>query len=398
MSLSSLSCNNGRLSGWAGALLAISVAVAAGCGGGGDGGGKGNLISGTLGGGSDAAAADDAAMVIHRDAAGLPEAAANVDASQPATTTQYDSTVGNPCMSDVDCQPDGGPGLNLCSLTAFQTGPLFSTPVCILPTCDPGDGTTPQFCDGPADDPSTAKGFCLPVGNGAGICLPLCAFLSDGSAPQGCQGNDTCNFIAAAQTSSGTVGIGYCSSGCAVDSDCPSGSSCDTVSGFCLTQVTPPTKNVGDPCTSADNMANPPACNCLIGADGTGYCTKYCAVDSKTATCPAGFTCDALLSTMLVDPTTDASVAGFSTPNTGLAGSCLLPCGSPAAGDASVAGAEGGAGDSDAAAGDDAGNEGGSDDAGGNAGGGDAAAGATACPGTSTCSVGETAGPHCLPQ
>ena len=281
----------------------------------------------------------------------MREASVQVEAS----TMMYDNTVGLPCHADSDSQPAGGPGVAVCSTSAFN-GAVFPTPVCVILTCNPGTDGFAHFCDGP-DQPGS-PGFCLPVGtNGGGVCLPACAALADGSSPQGCTGKDYC-VVAAFATNTMTnqsVGLGYCFGGCTADADCPSGNHCQTNVGICSLTVTPPTKTVGTACTSADNgsATTPATCNCLVNSNtNSGYCSQFCVVGSATAACPTGYLCDSFLPTQLTDQT-GATAPGFTVQNPGLLGTCAATCTTP---DAS-----------------------------------------TGCPAGSTCTSFETAGTDCLP-
>jgi hypothetical protein len=257
--------------------------------------------------------------------------------------------VGLPCQSDSDCRPPGGPGVNICS--SSLSDPIFPTPVCVLLTCDP---YASLFCDAPPNQSSNTPGVCLQTGTNPdggdppGVCLPLCGIDGTGSAPEGCVGNDTCVNMGLAEfsTSRNAVwGPGYCWGGCTTDSECPTGSSCQTNEGICVRTVTPPTKALGAPCTSADNgsATTPAACNCVVDpwtSTMAGTCTQFCIVDSPAAACPAGYLCDSF-------ETTDV----FPIQSVGIAGSCLHAC------------------DGDAGT----------------------------CPANLTCVTSDTAGPDCLP-
>jgi hypothetical protein len=300
----------------------------------------------------------DGPVVIHRGDGGVADSAAGGDTGTGTGTT--DGTVGNACQSDADCQPAGGPGVNTCSISTFNDA-IYPTPVCVSRGCDPGSDGFAHFCDGTSDDPS-APGFCLPIGQGQGVCLPRCLARNDGSAPVGCRGKDNCVVAAFATdlTTNQPVAIGYCFGGCTANSDCPAGNSCQTDIGICVRTVTAPTKQVGQACTSADNgsTTTPATCNCLVNPNtGNGYCTQFCAVNSTTATCPTGYICDSFEPKTLTD-STGVTVAGFTTQNSALAGSCVVACSLP-----------------------DAGGDGGS----------------STCPAGSTCTTSETAGNDCLP-
>jgi hypothetical protein len=216
---------------------------------------------------------------------------------------------------------------------------------------------------------------------------------SNGSKPSGCQGKDGCNVIGwgLLQSSGAPEAFGYCFGGCSADTDCPSGSKCQTNDGTCVTTLVTPTKALGDPCRRAP-AANPDpigACSCMAHpSTGLGYCTQFCLAGANSpAQCPAGYVCDTQLPAQIT-ASNDASVPGFATQNVGLVGSCLKTC-TPGTGDA------GGSTVADSAAGDAAG-EGGeagvapTSDAASPAGGG-------ACPSSATCSTIDTAGPDCIP-
>lgn len=312
------------------------------------------------------AGADAQTVTIHRGDDGSTTIV-NPGMTPDASTPTFDGTVGAACQSDTDCQPTGGTGANTCSVSTFNDA-IFPTPICVSRSCDPGTDGNAHFCDGP-DDP-TSPGFCLPVGQGQGVCLPRCFALNDGSAPVGCRGKDNCVVAAfvsqtipdagADAAAASPIAIGYCFGGCTVDADCPSGNSCQADIGICVRTVTPPTKQLGQACTSADNgsATMPAACNCLVNPNtGTGYCTHFCAVNSPTASCPSGYVCDSFEPTTLTSNATGATVPGFPTQNTALAGSCVAVCSLP-----------------------DAGGDGGA-----------------ACPAGATCTVGEAAGTDCLP-
>jgi hypothetical protein len=308
--------------------------------------------SSSVSGGPHDAGSDSATIHPTREAGTGGDAAT---AGGDAATSMYDNTVGNTCKADSDCQPAGGPGLAVCS-SSLGSGGLFPTPVCVIPTCNPGTDGFAHFCDGP-DQPGS-PGFCLAVGTaGQGFCLPSCVAFSDGTSPQGCSGKNYCVVAAFATdtTTNQPVGLGYCFGGCTADADCPTGNHCQTNEGICLPTVTAPTKAIGQACTSADNSTAtaPAACDCLLNSNtNNGYCSQSCVVGSTTNPCPAGYLCDSFLPTQLVD-STGATFPGFTTQNPSLLGTCAAICTTP---DAS-----------------------------------------TGCPATSTCTNFETAGDDCLP-
>jgi len=268
-----------------------------------------------------------------------------------------DGTTGQPCSTDMDCQPSGGAGVNKCTdnggTAAFQAGPLYPTPVCFLPTCEPMTDGHIHFCDG--SDAPASPGICVPTTSppqsGMGICLPKCSFGNDGTVPTGCQGKDMCNAVGfGLDMSNNLVGYGYCLGGCFADGDCPSGSHCQD--GICLTTPYTFTKNVGDACTQSD--ATNHACDCIYDStSAAGYCSHFCVTGDATHPCQAGYVCDAQEPTTLTGAN-DAAIAGFSEQNSGMAGSCWKGCG----GDAGEAGA---------------------------------------CPSNSSCATRTVAGPDCVP-
>lgn len=215
-------------------------------------------------------------------------------------------TTGEACMSDDECDVTGS-GTSLCSATAFTNGPLDPTPACFSIDCTPGTRTFPKLCDG-------NRGLCLSAGS-TGLCLGLCTFdLASGSPPTGCIGKDACNAYGMSPDGD-AHGVGYCIGGCR-GGDCPSGSSCQVESGFCVKSPSVYSKKLGDACTSADAM--PPAkCNCFTdAATKTGYCTTFC--QAGITACPGGFVCDPLL------PVKSTAVPY------GIAGACLRQCSSDA--------------------------------------------------------------------
>ncbi|MDP9036705.1 MAG: hypothetical protein M3O50_18040 [Myxococcota bacterium] len=366
-----------------GAFVTATAVIANGC--------SSSSSSGTA---PDAASDSPGIVPIHRGDAAPP---GTVDDSGAGL---FDGTVGLPCQTNADCRPAGGPQINVCSLGTFTGGPLFPTPVCILPSCDPGTDGFYHYCDGP--DSPTSPGVCLRSGT-AGICFPKCTLLADGTAPAGCRGRDACNFIASGFTRTNQlVGLGFCYGGCTSDTDCPSASGeagagkCQTDQGVCVTAVQQPIKAPGDACGAADSQSG--ACNCYYSTTASaGYCAPVCIVGSTTSACPAGFVCDSRQPAALPG---DAG-AGFSKQNVGLAGLCVAACGSsPAVVDSgaapeAAAASEGGASDAEAGA-----SEGGVDAGGGTVEGGPVSGWhpGLGCPGGAVCSMADIAGTVCLLQ
>ena len=213
-------------------------------------------------------------------------------------TLRYDARAATPILPEV---PDGG-------FVGFTWSPetYYPTPVCILDSCSPVSDTKLHFCDGP--DAPSSPGICMQGFSGS-VCLPKCSYDKQGGTPTGCAGKDTCF----AYPSSAQNGVGYCWAGCTSDNDCQSGHHCQVDQGICVIGVTPPTKNIGDACTSKDNDTL--ACYCLYGNNNTGYCSSFCIV-GQTGTCPSGFTCDPF----------EYRAYGYTTPNTGMAGYCTKSC------------------------------------------------------------------------
>jgi hypothetical protein len=236
----------------------------------------------------------------------------DVVGTDASPTQPYDGVVGKTCTTDKDCATANGPNLARCSNTVFNGEDFFPTAVCVLPSCKPVTGTSAvHFCDGP-DDPSS-PGICVTSGTSGSVCLPKCTYDKQGGAPKGCVGKDACNSYPVTVA----AGVGYCFGGCTQDGDCQDGQKCQTDRGWCLPGFTPPTKNVGDACTSSDSDAL--VCNCLYGTAKTGYCSQFCTVGG--AACPSGFVCDSL----------EIRATGFTTPNPGMAGYCTASCAGDAA-------------------------------------------------------------------
>jgi len=253
------------------------------------------------------------------------------DDSGDSSGGSFDGTTGKACTTDADCHTATGPGINKCSNDVlFTGGALFPTPICFMPAaCDPGIDNNIHFCDGP-DDPSS-PGVCLPQTNppqtGKGICLAQCNFKPDGSAATGCQGKDECNIYGIGSDTAGNpLGIGYCYNGCDTDADCTSagaGQHCQADQGICLTTVVTTDLPIGTGCNATSTAM--PACAFCFSNTSTnlGFCSSYCKIGGTE--CPSGWYCDAQLDSTLLT-TTDASVAGWTSANPGLAGSCIPTC------------------------------------------------------------------------
>ncbi len=324
-----------------------------------------------------------------------------------------DGTTGKACAQDSDCQPDGGPGVNMCSsdfgftITTVDVA-LWATPVCIIPppqtagqgNCDPVPGNVddglPHFCDGADDLNNPGPGLCVPfdVQNpqpNQGVCYPLCTFALDGSKPTGCIGTDTCfpvTFLRSSTTSMVT-GFGFCAGGCQQDADCTglgAGFVCQTDIGYCTMKKLTRAKAIGAACTAATTpgSADDAACNCDADPmSGEGVCSTSCVVGGLP--CPNNWVCDAGYPNPLVFSSSTGAMVSVpvTAQNAGVPGVCRAPC---TLADAGVV-------DSGAVLTVDAG-----DDA------GDAAppvatdAGAGgACPVNTTCSSMDLAGPNCVP-
>ncbi|MGH7439307.1 MAG: hypothetical protein ACRENE_26775 [Polyangiaceae bacterium] len=364
-----------------------------------------------------------------------------------------DSTTGLPCTKDSDCAAMGGPGINVCSSSLVEVignvvvSPLPS-PICLLPpgnstngaNCDPAPTSGPNadpmgmqfhFCDGP-DDPSS-PGICVPMTTptttGLGVCELACTFMFDGSAAQGCPGQDTCQIIPTAVLSDNTGaavgGVGYCRGSCEKDADCADLNTaraaagpdagppwvCQVDLGFCTqNRVTTRSKALGTACVSAgrsnDNASG--ACNCgIYTSSNKAYCTSACIVGG-TVPCPNGWLCDDLQSATLPDGTTLTKETQL-TPGVCVPG-CTLPAegGVPEAaapeasvpeasapGDASADALGEASGDAEveASAPPEAGSSSGDASSAPDSGQGSS----SGCPATSTCQVQTPLGPECLP-
>jgi hypothetical protein len=278
---------------------------------------------------------------------------------------------GNVCSSTVTLKFDGG------SLQVLPT-PVCIEPQSVLGNCDPAplatdpNGIRLHFCDGP-DDPSS-PGICVPFNpanpqTGLGTCYPKCQFETDGAPATGCQGVDTCTFLGyrfappdggtggcdVADPSCIALGVGYCQGTCQSNADCgedagDAAAGCQVDLGFCTTKIVDRTKQVGDPCTTADSQSG--ACNCFAGATGNGFCSSRCVVGGTP--CPLGWVCDP-------GEPEFASISGLPgfdgggvTPTQGMAGMCAPACSAGMDGgigpDASAHPDGGGSGISDGAA------------------------------------------------
>jgi hypothetical protein len=250
----------------------------------------------------------------------------------------------------------------LCSSTVFGIGPINPTPVCIATGCTIPDPSSVTFCDGTAGTGSATPGsaplgVCFATSGGTDICLPLCTFDDTGAAPVGCRGKDACNadsFVSGVDDAGAAtaLGIGFCFGGCTQDSDCPSGSACQTENAVCVKTKVTYGLPIGAACTTSQTDTAG-GCNCETNATtNTGYCTVACTQGGPA--CPTGFVCDGFLPKSLeVD---GGTAPGFTTEPAGLAGACLATCATP-----------------------------------------DASADAGGCPQNSTCNGGELAGVDCLP-
>jgi hypothetical protein len=317
------------------ALAALVAFALCACG---SGGAVNGAVNGALPGdaGPDARGDDGGSSV---DSSGVDAG----DASGTMLAPSFDGTVGNPCTTDAECVPDGGPAINRCSNSlSYQVGPnattnLYPTPVCLVPpgpdgaNCDPAPSTDPtggtlHYCDGP-DDPSS-PGLCVPLtaptASGRGQCLPKCTLALDGSAPHGCVGSDAClQFTPEVAPGAATFGLGYCRGNCNSDSDCSAlGSSfvCDAIAGVCTTQLQPAIKQLGDTCTLADTKSG--ACTCLVISSSTGYCSSACVVGGPV--CPDGWICDSLQPSLVPDG--NGGATRVTAPSQGAAGFCVIPC------------------------------------------------------------------------
>ncbi|MGA3122373.1 MAG: hypothetical protein ABSF69_16540 [Polyangiaceae bacterium] len=294
------------------------------------------------------AGSDALAFTVHPDGSTSSASSSSAASSSNSSKMAYDGTTGALCQSDLDCQPANGPGLNTCSNSlSVLAVVVYPTPVCIG-KCTFVDDQMIHFCDGETTSTTTPPGVCIPLGavtpgsTVAGACLPWCSFTAGGGSPlnsngaaPACQTNDTCApfvFFPAdtVDTDAGAealppLGIGYCFGGCTEDSQCPAGNSCQTNEGFCVATVSP-TLATGAACTNPPANA-PEQCDCSFNEQGTaGVCTQFCITGSTTATCPAGYVCDATEPTALAIDLDGGMGPGFTTQNPGLVGSCFAAC------------------------------------------------------------------------
>jgi hypothetical protein len=226
-------------------------------------------------------------------------------------------------MSDVDCDVLGKK-INQCSRGLFgKSGgnDLYPDNVCVGSTCNPGDGSTIEGCDGDT-------GICLATASG-GICLGACNFDDSTRVPSGCVGKDLCNVYGWGKTSDMTVvGVGFCFGGCFQDADCGTGQECQREDGLCVKTGSKVaySKALGTACTKADSTSSPAKCNCNYApSTGNGYCSQVCRM-GMSGDCPSGFLCDAQLPKT---PILDGDTVFTSAP-AGIAGFCLKTCSSDA--------------------------------------------------------------------
>ncbi|MBI2392422.1 MAG: hypothetical protein HYV09_22750 [Deltaproteobacteria bacterium] len=210
--------------------------------------------------------------------------------------------LGDPCATEACVSP------GICSNTAFTSGGLYATPVCIETSCtlsssDPGKACGVGY-----------GGICISAGSGA-LCLPRCEFSNSTAAPTGCVGKNLC-FLYVYTRDPSVAGLGYCLGGCRSDADCTGGDRCQVEDALCVKSSSyyTYTKTIGTACSSGDT-----SCNCITASAGTGYCSKVCRVGEAGA-CPTGYTCDPDL------PKSDSSGALFSALPYGMGGYCLKNC------------------------------------------------------------------------
>jgi len=238
--------------------------------------------------------------------------------------------VGNACTTVADCANDAGaPGQ--CSNNFFTSGPLFPTAVCLSANCTvPTDPNEIGICGNAAD-----PGLCEPGQSGSpSVCYPLC-IVSGAGAVTGCLTNDACKIDGTSTdpTSNATELIGMCQPGCTADTQCPTGTKCDTYQAVCVATPEVFTQGFG---TACDTTATTPVCYC-IGATGaaSGFCSSTCVTGSGScpiAAAPDGGTADGGVATPYVCSAQlgglNASDAGisFATQPNGLQGLCFQAC------------------------------------------------------------------------
>jgi hypothetical protein len=213
------------------------------------------------------------------------------------------SDVGKECTSSAQCTLGDMPG---CSSIIGSTSPGACVDSC-TPT---PNSTTVEGC---AND----KGVCVPT-QGGGICLQACQFDETGLTVK-CGGKESCSPYAFGKDSMmKPIGIGICFGGCKADTDCTTGTFCDTASGRCEAKKTTYTKNVGEAC---DRTAAPAQCACRAqqSAPTMGVCGQTCATGAAGA-CGAGFYCAAV-------PAKDRmGMPLFTVEPVGLEGNCQKEC------------------------------------------------------------------------
>jgi hypothetical protein len=237
--------------------------------------------------------------------------------------------VGNACTTSGDCANDAGPAGQCSSDNFFAAGPLFPTAVCLSKNCVvPSDPNEIGIC-GNNDLP----GLCQAGENGSpSVCFPLC-LVSGAGAVSGCLTNDACKVAGTTSdpTTNATELIGMCQPGCTADSQCPTGTKCDTYQSVCVATPTVFTTPFGSTCDPTTTTT----CLC-IGTTGstTGFCSSQCVTGSGACpAAPAGdggadggaalpYVCSAQLGGI------NAADAGFdlATQPNGLGGYCFQAC------------------------------------------------------------------------
>ena len=175
----------------------------------------------------------------------------------------------------------------------------------LLPRCDPattdlcldrgtGEGVCSLRC-GAKDDPvcsSLPGGCCRPLDDGARGCFPAGDCLGTAPAGAGCPGGvRDCDPQMADRCVVGPRGHGFCTLGCADDSECASfgeGSCCQPLEGggsvcappwMCALERNP--GGPGTPCTAGFYSCDPArATRCIAAAPGASVCTVGCATDA----------------------------------------------------------------------------------------------------------------------
>jgi len=243
----------------------------------------------------DAGSADDAGNATD-DGGSIDDGGSAIDAGSPVVDAGY-FAVG---------PWDGGPGLD--------AGPRVAYDACAALACDGGTSCVtvtegPSSCLAPCDlststNPCPTGNYCAPFsGSDAGFCQVGCNADTDCTSPQ------VCNLCSHTCIAPGKADAGIGDS-CTRRSDCQTG-------GFCLSESF--SGLPGGYCSAQCSAGVSGACGCPTGSvceSNSGFCFETCTVSTQTG-CRSGYVCDPSTQTGNAD-------TGICLPNCNdLGGQCL---------------------------------------------------------------------------